>query len=76
VVVTASPEIQRARVLARPGMSEAKLAAILAKQVPDADKRRRADFIIDTGQGFDAARKAVEAIIAQLAGDKAAEPIS
>ncbi|TIT34523.1 MAG: dephospho-CoA kinase, partial [Mesorhizobium sp.] len=53
VVVTAPAEVQRARVLARPGMSEAKLAAILAKQVPDADKRRQADFIVDTGQGFD-----------------------
>ena len=76
VVVTASPEIQRARVLARPGMSEAKLAAILAKQVPDAEKRRRADFVIDTGQGFEAARKAVEAIIAELAGDKVKAPRS
>ncbi|TIL80082.1 MAG: dephospho-CoA kinase, partial [Mesorhizobium sp.] len=51
VVVTASPDIQRARVLARPGMSEEKLASILARQVPDAEKREAADFIIDTGQG-------------------------
>ncbi|MEI9405175.1 dephospho-CoA kinase [Mesorhizobium argentiipisi] len=70
VVVTASPEIQRARVLARPGMNEEKFASILAKQVPDAEKRRQADFIIDTGNGFDAARKAVEAIIAELSGEK------
>ncbi len=56
VVVTAPPEIQRARVLARPGMSEEKLAAILAKQVPDAEKRQQADFVIDTSEGFDAAR--------------------
>ncbi|MEW6632620.1 MAG: dephospho-CoA kinase [Pseudomonadota bacterium] len=76
VVVTAPPEIQRARVLARPGMSEAKFAAILAKQVPDADKRRQADFVVDTGQGFDAARSAVGAIIAELAGDKAVKPRS
>ncbi|WP_296740645.1 dephospho-CoA kinase [Mesorhizobium sp.] len=76
VVVTAAPEIQRARVLARPGMSEAKFAAILAKQVPDADKRRQADFVVDTGQGFDAARSAVETIIAELAGDKAGKPRS
>ncbi|MGX5804639.1 dephospho-CoA kinase [Bradyrhizobium sp. Arg314] len=75
VVVTASPEIQRARVLARPGMSEEKFSAILAKQVPDAEKRRQADFIIDTGQGFEAARKAVEAIIAEL-GDKPGTPSS
>ncbi|TGP45235.1 dephospho-CoA kinase [bacterium M00.F.Ca.ET.230.01.1.1] len=70
VVVTASPEIQRDRVLARPGMSEEKFASILAKQVPDAEKRRQADFIIDTGQGFDAARAAVDAIIAELSGEK------
>jgi dephospho-CoA kinase len=66
VVVTASPEIQRERVLARPGMSEEKFLSILAKQVPDAEKRRQADFIIDTGQGFDAARSAVEAVIGEL----------
>ncbi|MDX8531987.1 dephospho-CoA kinase [Mesorhizobium sp. VK25A] len=70
VVVTASPEIQRERVLARPGMSEEKFLSILAKQVPDAEKRRKADFIIDTGHGFDAARKAVEAVIGELTGDK------
>jgi dephospho-CoA kinase len=66
VVVTAPADIQRARVLARPGMSEEKLAAILAKQVPDAEKRRQADFVIDTGEGMDAARTAVDAIIAEL----------
>ncbi|CDX41400.1 Dephospho-CoA kinase [Mesorhizobium sp. ORS 3359] len=70
VVVTASPEIQRERVLARPGMSEEKFLSILAKQVPDAEKRRLADFVIDTGQGFDAARAAVDAIIAELSGEK------
>lgn len=70
VVVTAPADIQRARVLARPGMSEAKLAAILAKQVPDAEKRRQADFIIDTGLGFEAARASVASIIAELTGDK------
>jgi len=68
VVVTAPAEVQRARVLARPGMSEEKLAAILAKQVPDAEKRRLADFVIDTGQGLEAARAAVAAIIAELSG--------
>ncbi|MER8995292.1 dephospho-CoA kinase [Mesorhizobium sp. M0678] len=74
VVVTAPPEVQRARVLARPGMNEEKLASILARQVADAEKRRRADFVIDTGQGFDAARAAVKAIIAELVVDKAARP--
>ena len=68
VVVTAPADIQRARVLERPGMSEEKLAAILAKQVPDAEKRRQADFVIDTGEGMDAARAAVDAIIAELSG--------
>ncbi|ESW77221.1 dephospho-CoA kinase [Mesorhizobium sp. LSJC285A00] len=68
VVVTAPADIQRARVLARPDMSEEKLAAILAKQVPDAEKRRQADFVIDTGEGMDAARAAVGAIIAELSG--------
>ncbi|BCH06601.1 dephospho-CoA kinase [Mesorhizobium sp. 131-3-5] len=68
VVVTAPTEIQRQRVLARPGMTEEKLAAILAKQVPDAEKRRLADFVIDTGQGLEAARAAVATIIAELSG--------
>lgn len=70
VVVTAPTDVQRARVLARPGMSEEKFSAILAKQVPDAEKRRQADFVIDTGQGFEAARAAVNAIIAEVSGDK------
>ena len=64
-VVTAPYEVQRARVLARPGMSEEKFAAILARQVPDEDKRARADYIIDTSQGLDAARAAVNTIIEQ-----------
>ena len=76
VVVTAAAEVQRQRVLARPGMTEEKLASILAKQVPDADKRRQADFIIDTGQGMDAARAAVKAIVADLTGDKSRNAIS
>ncbi|PBB66975.1 dephospho-CoA kinase [Mesorhizobium sp. WSM4312] len=70
VVVTAPAEIQRQRVLARPGMTEEKLAAILAKQVPDEEKRRLADFVIDTGQGLDAARAAVAGIIAELIGGR------
>ena len=68
VVVTAPAEIQRERVLARPGMTAEKFEAILARQVPDADKRRQADFIIDTGHGLEPARKAVQAIIAELTG--------
>jgi len=70
VVVTAEPAIQRERVLARPGMSEEKFEKILAKQVPDAEKRRMADFVIDTGLGMDAAREAVGSIIEQLTGKR------
>ena len=63
VVVSAPAEAQRERVLARPGMTEQKFQALLAKQVPDADKRARADFIVDSGQGFDAARAQVREIL-------------
>ena len=66
VVVSAPPELQRARVLARPGMSEAKFAAILARQMPDADKRARADHVIDTGASLAATRREVQALIAAL----------
>ena len=65
-VATCDPAIQRARVLARPGMSEEKFALILSRQMPDAEKRRRADFIIDTGRGLEAAREQVEEIITKL----------
>ncbi|WP_280949714.1 dephospho-CoA kinase [Xaviernesmea rhizosphaerae] len=67
VVVTCSPEIQRARVLQRPGMTEEKFALILARQVPDAVKREGADYIIDTGLGLEAARAAVAAIVKECA---------
>jgi dephospho-CoA kinase len=67
VVVTAAPEIQRARVLARPGMSEARLQAILARQMPDAEKRRRAHFLVDSGHGFESAERQVGAILGALA---------
>jgi len=67
VVVTAPSEVQRARVLERPGMTEEKFAAILAKQMPDAEKRRRADFVVDTSQGLDAARAQVRAILESVA---------
>ena len=67
VVVSAPPEVQRARVLERPGMTVEKLEAILAKQMPDAEKRRRADFVVDTSRGFDAAREQVRAILAAVA---------
>ena len=63
VVVSAPAEIQRERVLQRPGMTEAAFEAILAKQTPDAEKRRRADFVIDTGVGMEPARQAVRAVM-------------
>jgi dephospho-CoA kinase len=67
VVVTAPPEVQRERVMARPGMTEERFAQLLAAQVPDAEKRRRADFIVDTSRGFDAARAQVRDILAKVA---------
>jgi dephospho-CoA kinase len=65
VVVTAPAEIQRARVFERPGMTDAKFEALLAKQMPDVEKRRQADFVVDTSQGFDSARAQVHAILRQ-----------
>ena len=72
VVVTAPPEVQRERVLSRPGMTEEKFQNILAKQVPDEEKRRLADFVVDTGQGMDAAREQVADIIEELTGTRPA----
>lgn len=66
IVVSAPAEIQRARVLARPGMTEAKLDAILARQMPDADKRARADFVIDTGGDLSTTQAQVRDILACL----------
>jgi dephospho-CoA kinase len=66
VVVSAPADVQRARVLARPEMTEAKFEAILARQTPDAEKRARADFVIDTGQGLDHAHQQVRRILAAL----------
>ncbi|WP_336979897.1 dephospho-CoA kinase [Brevundimonas nasdae] len=66
VVVTADPAIQAERVLARPGMTRERFDAILARQMPDAEKRARADFVINTGRGLEAARAEVEAIVAAV----------
>jgi dephospho-CoA kinase len=66
VVVSAPADVQRRRVLARPGMDPAKFEAILARQMPDAEKRALADFVIDTGQGLDAARDQVRDILTRL----------
>lgn len=76
VVVTAPAEVQRQRVLARPGMTAEKFEAILARQVPDAEKRRQADFIVDSGEGMEAARTQVQAIIETLVEQSAATDAS
>ena len=67
VVVTADAQVQRDRVLSRPGMSEDRFEAILAKQMHDAEKRRRAHFLVDTGRGMEAAKRQVRAILKALA---------
>ncbi len=67
VVVSAPPDIQRARAFERPGMTNNKFTAILLKQMPDAEKRRRADFVVDTSRGFDAARAQVRDILKAVA---------
>ncbi|MDP3319949.1 MAG: dephospho-CoA kinase, partial [Bosea sp. (in: a-proteobacteria)] len=68
LVVSAPAEVQRARVLARPGMTAERLDAILARQIPDARKRTRAHFIVDTSRGVVAAGRQVGSILAALAG--------
>ncbi len=67
VTVTAPPEVQQARLLARPGLTLEKLNALIANQLSDAEKRHRADFVVDTSQGFDAARAQVKDILRQIA---------
>lgn len=67
VVASAPVDVQRARVLERPGMTTDKLDALLARQLSDADKRARADFIVDTSLGFDAARHRVREILQAVA---------
>jgi dephospho-CoA kinase len=67
VVVSAPADIQRARAFERPGMTEEKFTALLAKQIPDAEKRRRADFIVDSSRGFDHARAQVGDILRAVA---------
>jgi dephospho-CoA kinase len=67
VVVSAPAELQRVRAFERPGMTEDKFAALVAKQVPDAEKRRRADFVVDTSQGLEHARAQVQDILRAIA---------
>jgi dephospho-CoA kinase len=66
-VVTTRPEIQRERILSRPNMTSEKLEAVLARQLPDAEKRRRADFIVDTSKGLDDVRQQIRAILKKIA---------
>jgi dephospho-CoA kinase len=68
LVVTAAPEVQRERVLARRGMTDLALDALLARQMSDKDKRARADYVIDTGSGIEAARESVRALVSELTG--------
>jgi dephospho-CoA kinase len=67
VVVTAEPDVQRQRVMDRPGMTTEKFETLLAKQIPDAEKRARADYIVDSGHGIEAARLQVREILAKVA---------
>ena len=66
VVVTTTPEIQRERILARDNMTAEKLDAILARQLPDAEKRKRADFVVDTSHGLDPVRGRIRDILAEV----------
>jgi dephospho-CoA kinase len=66
VVVTAPPEVQRARALARPGMDAETFALLSGRQLPDAEKRARADFLVQTGEGLEIARREVQAIMAAV----------
>ena len=66
IVVSAPKDIQRKRVLARPKMTEALFEMILSKQMPDAEKRRRADYVISTADGMEAARAAVKSVLDKI----------
>jgi dephospho-CoA kinase len=67
VVVSAPPEVQRARVLSRPGITAERLEALLARQMPDAQKRARAHFVVDSSRSFDSARAQVHGILRAIA---------
>lgn len=74
VVVSAPAEVQAQRVLARPGMTRKRFEAILARQLPDAEKRRRADFVVETGQGLEAARARVAEIVGTVLSEDWVSP--
>ena len=67
VVVTTTPEVQRERILARDNMTNEKLDAILSRQLPDAEKRKRADFVVDTSHGLDPVRARIRDILGEAA---------
>jgi dephospho-CoA kinase len=66
MVVTTTPEVQRERILARENMTHEKLDALLARQLPDAEKRKRADFVVDTSHGLDPVRAAIRDILVKV----------
>jgi dephospho-CoA kinase len=66
VVVTTAPDVQRERILARDNMTTSKLEAILARQLPDAEKRKRADFIVDTSHGLEPVRQRIREILREV----------
>jgi dephospho-CoA kinase len=68
VVVSAPAAVQRARVLARPGMTAEKLDTLIARQMPDSEKRSRAHFVVDSSRSFDSARAQVHGILRAIAG--------
>lgn len=70
VVATAPESVQKARASARPGMTPERLARILARQMPDSEKRARAHFVVDSGRGFEPAERQVRAVLRALAGAK------
>ncbi len=68
IVVSAAPEVQRARMLTRPGMSAEKLDRLLSRQVPDAEKRAAADFVVDTSLDIETSQAALDTALAELRG--------
>ena len=74
VVVTTSPEVQRERILSRPNMTEQKLEGILARQMPDAEKRKRAHFVVDTSHGLDPVRARIRDILDEAAKMQSRRP--
>jgi dephospho-CoA kinase len=66
IVVSAPPGVQRARLMARPGMTDEKLDALIARQLPDADKRAKADFVVDTGAPLEDTYRQIDAVLREI----------